>query len=193
MGGSSNRPMFQGIPKGSRATKRPKVGGAGGLSVIRRYPGRPVRASVQAWGSPASLVCTGCLSPRRSSTNRRPFSVTTMSAPGSSRCRRRALHQTISRRLPGPRPVGRSVRRPQPTLDDLPGAFRRRFIVQRIGRIVYDLSVVPPPGTLGTDDRFHGFRLRGPLLWRAFRRAGGDDAGHGGRLRHQPRQSLSPG
>jgi hypothetical protein len=31
-------------------------------------------------------------------------------------------------------------------LDDLPGAFGRRFIVRRIGRIVYGLTVVPLAG-----------------------------------------------
>ena len=27
---------------------------------------------------------------------------------------------------------------------------------------------MPPPGTLGGDDRLHGFRLGEPILWRAF-------------------------
>ena len=86
----------------------------------------------------------------RSTSGTSPFPIATMSAPDNSRCRRHAL---------------------QPTLDDLPGAFDRRFVVRRIGGIVYDLATVPLPGTLGGDDRFHGFRLRGFLPWTAFRRA----------------------
>ena len=57
--------------------------------------------------------------------------IATISVPDNSRCRGHAVHQ-----FPRPRPVGRSVKRSQPTLDDLPGAFCRGFVVRRIDRIV---------------------------------------------------------
>jgi hypothetical protein len=80
-----------------------------------------------------------------------PFPIATISVPDFSLTTARLApdnQPVVSQTAPG-REISQAT---SPTLDDLPGAFGRGFVVQWIGRIVYHLAVVPRPATLGGDD-----------------------------------------